>query len=273
MRTKRAFTLIELLVVITIIALLLSLLLPGLGSALGTARQAKCMSNVRQLVTANRLFAHDHDGHYVRAAPDIFSGFGGRKRWHGVREAPGVSPDPEQNDFDPRKGPLADYLGSTGRVELCPTFENQHYITSGGQNAFEAGTGGYGYNDGYIGGRYDIYSGPKAAQHSARTVQVNSPTQTVMFADAAFYQLASGRIIEYSFVKPPRRFDAPKMYWRPSIHFRHRDRAMVGWVDGHVTGRRMTFTNPLYQHLSQQRPRAGLFGWFGPDSNELFDLK
>jgi len=47
MRRTRGFTLIELMVVITIIALLLTILLPGLAKALELARRAKCGANLK----------------------------------------------------------------------------------------------------------------------------------------------------------------------------------------------------------------------------------
>ena len=58
----RGFTLIELLVVISIIALLVSLLLPALAAARETARKIQCGSNLRQIGVAAFTYVNDSDG-------------------------------------------------------------------------------------------------------------------------------------------------------------------------------------------------------------------
>jgi len=65
---KRGFTLIELLVVIAIIAILAAILFPVFAKAREKARQAACLSNVKQLGLAVVLYAGDYDGQYPCAA-------------------------------------------------------------------------------------------------------------------------------------------------------------------------------------------------------------
>lgn len=56
-RGPGGFTLIELLVVVSIIAMLMAMLMPALGRARKTAEQVGCLSNMRQLSTAMRMYA------------------------------------------------------------------------------------------------------------------------------------------------------------------------------------------------------------------------
>jgi prepilin-type N-terminal cleavage/methylation domain-containing protein/prepilin-type processing-associated H-X9-DG protein len=59
---RRAFTLIELLVAIAVIAVLAAFLLPVFAQAREKARQASCLSNLKQIGAATQMYMQDYDG-------------------------------------------------------------------------------------------------------------------------------------------------------------------------------------------------------------------
>lgn len=64
MQKKKGFTLIELLVVIAIIAILAAILFPVFAQAREKARQASCMSNLKQIGLAELQYVQDYDERY-----------------------------------------------------------------------------------------------------------------------------------------------------------------------------------------------------------------
>jgi prepilin-type N-terminal cleavage/methylation domain-containing protein len=60
--SRSGFTLIELLIVITIIALLVSILMPMISRAREMAARTKCLSNIRQLQMGWIAYANEHKG-------------------------------------------------------------------------------------------------------------------------------------------------------------------------------------------------------------------
>jgi prepilin-type N-terminal cleavage/methylation domain-containing protein len=63
-RKRTGFTLVELLVVIAVIALLAAILFPVFAQAREKARQASCLSNLKQIGAEMLMYTDDYDGRF-----------------------------------------------------------------------------------------------------------------------------------------------------------------------------------------------------------------
>ncbi|MCA9253034.1 MAG: prepilin-type N-terminal cleavage/methylation domain-containing protein [Phycisphaerales bacterium] len=256
------FTLVELLVVVSIVALLLSILLPSLRGAREEAKATVCASNIRQLALANLGYTVEYNGRFCPGACDFLQN---KNRWHGKRES-------TSEPFDGSGGPLVPYLGTGGAIRSCPSFREPLDQPA----AFERASGGYGYNLAYLGRELrDIGYGFQVVESDKTGVQserIKRPADTVMFADTAF-AVSAQKPAEYSFAEPRYLPTNPTFRADPSIHFRHiKKKANAAWADGHVDRRKLTFTWSSGLYLGQ--PEAFDIGWFGDaDDNSYFDLK
>ena len=77
MNSKKGFTLIELLVVIAIIAILAAILFPVFAQAREKARQASCLSNLKQLGLGLMMYGQDYDETMPTAFADSGQGING----------------------------------------------------------------------------------------------------------------------------------------------------------------------------------------------------
>jgi prepilin-type N-terminal cleavage/methylation domain-containing protein len=123
---KKGFTLIELLVVISIIALLLSILMPGLQKAKAAAKRMFCLSNTKQLTLAWMMYADQNDGRLVNASTTNGDDPSHYRRgdigWTpAVLEAGFVKRDERTQLEDLEKGALFPYLGESKDIFRCPT--------------------------------------------------------------------------------------------------------------------------------------------------------
>lgn len=268
-RPPRAFTLLETLIAISLIATLLSMLLPALSGAKESAREILCAANLRQLQLANELYAGEHTDAYLPGAEGIQTT--NLLRWHGGRTQVGES-------FRAEFGPITSYLENSStstRLRVCPTFAPTLDALADSGAGFERAGGGYGYNNAFVGVvRARSASGAWIVQRDdqgSRRSRFTRPNQTIAFADAAFAD-ASGvnNLIEYSFAEPNFWPDFPGFRPNPSIHFRHAHGANVVWLDGHVSRETRTRSWAGFG-FGADAEQAGL-GWFGDrDTNELFD--
>jgi len=242
-------SLVELLVAIAVLGVLSSVTAVSVATFRESTMKSKSTSNLRQLATANLTYASEHGTFCPSQSAD------NNTRWHGWRPNAGVA-------FDPSKGYLAPYLGRDGRIGQCPKME-EILEEHGSGNSFELGTGGYGYNDAYIGGtpaftKFTDRNVGIAHTIPERMVNVVEPAKTVMFTTTAFQR--GQNVQEYAYCHPYQ-FCTGGMYYGtplPSVHFRFDGKALVAWCDGHVSEEapdRTAGGDKEYQ----------LIGWFGPE--------
>ncbi len=108
----RAFTLIELLVVITVIGVLAGLLMRALTLAKSKAQSARCVSNLRQIGIAVRMYADDHTGRLPRARA-------------GASDTNRVETMPAIHEV------LGPYLGGKSEVFKCPADRERTFERDG----------------------------------------------------------------------------------------------------------------------------------------------
>ena len=103
---NKAFTLIELLVVISIIALLVSILMPALNKAKEQAKNVLCLNNVRSLTVGYRMFNDENDDRGV-----TYNSNGKNNLW---------------------LDQIANKLGNIDEIRYCPsTRDNENLPTTG----------------------------------------------------------------------------------------------------------------------------------------------
>jgi len=118
-RCSGAFTLIELLIVVSIIALLLSVLLPSLTQARERSRAVVCLSNIRQVALAFHVYEKENryiPGTYWQGALNL--------DWGGRNNAAYLQ-DPNRFDHPIETSVLRAYISHVDRILECPTGQRE----------------------------------------------------------------------------------------------------------------------------------------------------
>jgi len=155
------------------------------------------------------MYLSEHDGRFFRWYVDE----GDDRRWYfGLEKDFGARPEGER-EIDVSKAALWEYGGSSGGIQMCPSFLHDMGIY---KPKFTGATFGYGFNRCLFG---------------KNESQIRHPARTILFADAA----------QVNTFQPPASPDNPMLeefyyvdFTERTVHFRHWGRANVLFADGHA---------------------------------------
>jgi prepilin-type N-terminal cleavage/methylation domain-containing protein/prepilin-type processing-associated H-X9-DG protein len=246
---RRAFTLIELMSVIAIITILAALLFPVMAQAREAARTTQCVSNMRQLGLAARMYLTDHDEMWFPAqiVNRIGPEFSRIQPWIGYDNsdvrALGLGDVTKPATRAPRPGAVDPYIQSQSAKE-CPSMPTGWQLAVA-LNYWNPGSDSEYYDTNPIArdqefgpatrqGRFDLRNNCIVFV-GASDVEVQEPARTLLL-----WEHRADRPV-CSFMQTPNWLKTPpnQTDLRDHFYFLHRNGATGVWADGHVS--RLTY--------------------------------
>ena len=245
MPNTRGFTLIELLVVVAIIAILAALMLPALSRSKAQARRVHCLSNLRQMNIAARIYVEDHSGFYPQAySYGSMNGQAAAIAWD-LTTISGNPPSVIPGLLWQAQGPKA--------IQQCPAFGG---TANWGVDPYT----GYNYNTSYIG-----HGQGESIPEPAKESSVGRPAETVLFGDGQ-YVAGANKFMRAPWPNPAD--DSFNGRWSGTQGFRHLGKSNTAFCDGRAQSLQSRFTSNA-NGAANVAPQTG----FLSSDNSIYDLE
>ena len=248
----KGFTLIELLVVVSIIAILLSILLPSLAQARQQGKKAVCLSNLHQLGLASQMYLDESGGFFWKyQEPSGTGATAGTQWWFGFEANSPPAPDATGRPLDRDRSILAPYIQNVHETFVCPSFP-----TSGPYffPKFSPGGTSYGYN---LHLTMDLNT--PAPFKTKQRDRISFASDRFIFADGVHFDFHADRFNEPAYIQYARKLTVRTGYG----HFRHSSRANVLFLDNHADSQPLR--GEAYPHLKEAGPIGNLSSAGGGD--------
>jgi len=243
------FSLVELMVSMAIVTILGVIVFVAAKQAYASSSLAVSANNIRQLAAGGMAYLGDNNYTFWPYRTNDAANGAGATWWFGFESSTSMSSPEGQRNFDPTKGPLANYVPKGFRPD--PSFAL-------GGRAFKPK-----YRNGYIGVGYNTLLGGGFMGSGAlkRQTALADPSQVVVFFTAAqvntFQRPASAQnpMFEEFYGIDEREVTA---------HFRHGGKAMVSFASGNAG------FLPMDESTRDMRSPQANIGRFAPRGSRKF---
>lgn len=214
-RHDRAFTLVELLVVVAIVGVLMSILVPSLGSVRALGRSTACLGNLNALGRAMGQYHVDNKDTFWPCTLNNHPQQGMVTYFWGTRSDP----------VDPRPSPFMEYCDWRLDYFWCPSMKWGSYVPQG---VSSQPTTTYSYNAWCL----DPASYKGGKQKAKSVIQLPQPGEIFVFNDGAILLGVGDNAVFQNSTHMEPVTGAGKV--TPTTHFRHRGQSNALCADGHA---------------------------------------